>query len=86
MEPYSDPRTALYVHAKVQAGNRIEIVSDQFMEGDNVEVFLILSRRPDAAGQSALAFLDSLPAGPRSYPSWDEFERRFQAERDAWDR
>jgi hypothetical protein len=86
MESYCDARTALHVQAKVQAGNRIEIVSDQFMEGDNVDVFLILSTRPRAVGQSALTFLDTLPPGPRSFPTWEEFERRFQAERDAWDR
>jgi len=36
--------------------------------------------------RSVLEFLDSLPSGPRSAPTWDEVERRFQEERDAWDR
>jgi hypothetical protein len=37
-------------------------------------------------GRSVLEFLDALPPGPRSAPTWDEIERRFQEERDAWDR
>lgn len=36
--------------------------------------------------RSVLDFLDALPPGPRSAPTWDEIERRFQEERDAWDR
>ena len=36
--------------------------------------------------RSVLEFLDALPPGPRSAPTWDEIERRFQEERDAWDR
>ena len=36
--------------------------------------------------RSVLEFLDALPPGPRSPPTWDEIERRFQEERDAWDR
>jgi hypothetical protein len=36
--------------------------------------------------RSVLEFLDALPPGPRSAPSWDEIERQFQEERDAWDR
>jgi hypothetical protein len=33
-----------------------------------------------------LEFLEALPPGPRSYPTWEEIERRIQEERDAWDR
>ena len=36
--------------------------------------------------RSVLEFLDALPPGPRSAPTWDEIERRFQEERNAWDR
>ncbi len=36
--------------------------------------------------RSVLEFLDALPPGPRSAPTWDEIERRFQEERAAWDR
>jgi hypothetical protein len=36
--------------------------------------------------RSVLDYLDSLPPGPRSAPTWEEIERRFQGERDGWDR
>ena len=36
--------------------------------------------------RSVLEFLDALPPGPRSAPTWEEIERQFQEERDAWDR
>ena len=31
-------------------------------------------------------FLETLPPGPRAFPSWEEYERRLAEERDAWDR
>jgi hypothetical protein len=43
------------------------------------------SPRPTSPPTGVLDFLDSLPAGPRSAPSWEEFERAFQAERDSWE-
>jgi len=35
---------------------------------------------------SVVEFLASLPPGPRSYATWEEFEKSFQQERDAWER
>lgn len=80
-------RTALHTTARVQSGNRIEITAPELKEGQDVDVFLI--PRPSATyhpRRSVLEFLDSLPPGPRSAPTWDEIERQFQAERDAWER
>ena len=77
---------ALHVMTRVQAGNRIEITAPELKEGQDVEIFVI--PRPDE-GQvrmSPLDLLDRLPTGPRSATTWDEIERRFQEERDAWDR
>ena len=39
---------------------------------------------PEPAG--ILDFLDGLPAGTRTEQEWAEFEREFQAERNAWER
>ena len=79
-------RTALHTTARVQFGNKIEITAPELKEGQDVDVFLI--PRPSATHprRSVLEFLDSLPPGPRSAPTWDEIERQFQEERDAWDR
>jgi hypothetical protein len=71
----------------VLPGGRIELQSPQLREGDTVRVTVetaVASRR--RGGQSLLAFLDSLPPGPRSAASWKELEDRIQEERDAWDR
>ena len=35
---------------------------------------------------SMLEFLESLPPGPRAFPTWEEYERHLQEEKDAWER
>ncbi len=78
-------RTALHTTARVQSGNKVEITAPELKEGQDVDVFLI--PRPPATHRhrSVLEFLDSLPAGPRNAPTWDEVESPFQEERDAWE-
>jgi hypothetical protein len=83
---FDGPHPALHITARVQPGSKIEITAPGLIEGQEVDVFLI-PRAPAAAPlRSVLEFLDALPPGPRSAPTWDEIERRFQEERDAWDR
>jgi hypothetical protein len=84
--PTDSLRAALYTTARVQSGNKIEIQAAELREGQDVDVFLIPRPMPAHARRSVLEFLDSLPPGPRSAPTWDEIERRFQEERGAWDR
>jgi hypothetical protein len=79
-------RTALHITARVQSGNKIEISAPELHEGQDVDVFLIPRPSETPPRPSVLEFLDSLPPGPRSAPTRDEVERRFQEERDAWDR
>jgi hypothetical protein len=79
-------RTALHTTARVQSGNKIEITAPGLTEGQDVDVFLIPRPTADHPRRSVLEFLDSLPPGPRSAPTWDEIERQFQEERNAWDR
>ena len=55
-------------------------------EGQDVDVYLVPRPSKMPSRRSVLEFLDSLPSGPRCAPTWDEVERRFQEERDAWDR
>jgi hypothetical protein len=79
-------RAALHITARVPPGNKIEITAPELTEGQDFDVFLI--PRPSVANphRSVLEFLDSLPPGPRSAPTWDEIERQFREERGAWDR
>jgi hypothetical protein len=83
---FDGPHPALHLTARVQPGNRIEITAPDLEEGQEVDVFLI-PRPPEVPPRRSVPeFLDSLPPGPRSAPTWEEIERRFQEERGAWDR
>ena len=79
-------QNALHITARVQSGNKIEITAPGLQEGQDVDVYLVPRPSKTPSRRSVLEFLDSLPSGPRSAPTWDEVERRFQEERDAWDR
>jgi hypothetical protein len=81
-----DLRTALHTTARVQPGSKIEITAYELKEGQDIDVFLIPRAAEAVPRRSLLEFLDSLPPGPRSAPTWDEVERGFQGERDAWER
>ena len=78
-------QAAIRTHAKVLPGNRLEITSPELPEGQTVEVIVLIDRAAKPR-QGVLEFLDSLPPGPRSYPTWEELERAFQEERNSWDR
>jgi hypothetical protein len=79
-------RTALHITARVQSGSKIEITAPELQEGQDVDVFLVARPSETPSRPSVLEFLDALPPGPRSAPTWDEVDRQFQEERDAWDR
>ncbi len=79
-------QNALHITARVQSGNKIEITAPGLQVGQDVDVYLVPRPSETPSRRSVLEFLDSLPSGPRSAPTWDEVERRFQQERDAWDR
>lgn len=72
---------------RVRAGNLVEVVSTEFNEGELVDVVVTpsLQATPRRAS-TVIEFLDSLPAGPRAFPSWNEYEDHLRAERESWDR
>jgi hypothetical protein len=73
------------VTTRVLPGKRIEITAPDLAEGQTVDV-LVMARPERPAGKSLVEFLESLPPGPRSAATWEEVERNFQEERNAWDR
>lgn len=79
-------RTTLHLRATVQPGKTVEVSCDELREGDTVDVFLVMPTRPATGSASIIDFLDTLPSGPRSFSTWEDSERRFQEERDSWDR
>jgi hypothetical protein len=82
----NDLRDALHRTAEVQAGHRIEILVPELPEGQRVDVILVPRSPESPPVPSLLEFLDRLPPGPRSAPSWDDLERQFQEQRNQWDR
>jgi hypothetical protein len=83
-------RTALRVTTRVLPGHRVEIVAPELTDGEAVEVFVVAERPVQAEAQATaptlMEFLDSLPPGPRSAPTWEQIEQNFQRDRDSWDR
>jgi hypothetical protein len=66
--------------------NGVVVPNSPLPEGAKVEVTVVSSELSERRSMSIVEFLESLPPGPRSYPTWEEFEKAFQEERDSWDR
>ena len=77
---------ALRIEATILPGHRLEISDPSLPEGARVEVIVVLPEEPRRQFASALEFLESLPAGPRAFKTWDEYEQHLREERDSWDR
>ena len=77
---------ALRLETTVLPGHRLEVQAPELPEGVTVEVIVVLPEPVRSASGSALDFLESLPPGPRAFPTWEEYDRHLKAERDAWER
>jgi hypothetical protein len=71
---------------RVKPGHRVEVVAPELAEGELVDVLVLACGRQRAQHESVLAFIDSLPDGPRAFGTWDEYERHLRQERESWDR
>ena len=79
--------TPIKQSTRVLAGNRLEVMVPGLSEGELVEVTVQRCGEPRSSQcNSVLSFLDSLPAGPRAFASWDEYELHLRREHDEWDR
>ena len=80
-------QTALRVRTRVRPGHRLEISAPELPEGDEVDVFVVMpdKRKPAPNPSSLMEFLDSLPPGPRSAPTWEEVEQNLSQDRESWD-
>lgn len=79
-------QTALRTETTVLPGHRLEINSPELPEGARVEVIVVLPETSKPRFGSALEFLESLPSGPRAFPTWEEYERHLRKEKDSWER
>ena len=76
----------LRIETTVLPGHRIEISAPELPEGARVQVDVVVPDEPKPRRLSMLEFLESLPPGPRAFPTWDEYERHLREEKDSWDR
>jgi len=77
-------QTALRLETTVLPGHRLEVTAPELPEGAKVEVIVVLPEKPETV--SMLDFLESLPPGPRAFPTWEEYERHLREEKDSWER
>ncbi|MBM3495953.1 MAG: hypothetical protein FJX72_16760 [Armatimonadetes bacterium] len=85
--------TTLSINTKVLPGHRIEVTNPALPEGRSVTLTVHIAPGAESGSDAKaprrgvlLEFIESLPPGPRSAATWEEVERAFQEERNAWDR
>jgi hypothetical protein len=80
-------QTTLRMEATVRPGHRLEITNPELPDGATVEVIVVVPEDPNPRRMSMLEFLETLPTGPspRCFPTWEEYERHLQEEKDAWE-
>ncbi len=78
-------QSALRLETTVLPGHRLEVSDPGLPEGAKVEVIVVLPEKPAHLG-SMLDLVESLPPGPRAFPTWEEYEKFLQEEKNAWER
>jgi hypothetical protein len=79
-------RNALRLETTVLPGHRVEVSAPELPEGAKVEVIVMLQAKSTPRLGSMWELLQSLPPGPRAFPTWEEYERHLREEKDSWDR
>ena len=77
--------TTIRKAATVLPGGRLELCDPGLPDGARVDVTVVV-REQAQRRTSMLEFVESLPPGPRAFPTWDEYERHLREEKEAWDR
>lgn len=70
---------------QVMPGHRVEFVAPELTDGEWVEVVVHPSNQDVTAQTNILAFIDSLPDGPRAARTWEEYGRLLNQDRQSWD-
>ena len=79
-----DLLSALHFTARVQPGGKIQIEAPGLIEGQPVEVFVILPHAYSPPPRSALDIIEAYRA-QRSPRSAEDIDRQIQEERDSWE-
>jgi hypothetical protein len=79
-------QSAIHLKTKVLPGGKIELELTQANEGEEVDVFVIMSStKPSQPRPSVIDILDEIHSRRPHGRSTEEIDRELQAERDAWD-
>ena len=77
--------SAIHIKTRVLPGKRIQVSSGNLVEGQPVDVFVVVSAPSHARHRSVLQMLKSTPA-PGVYTTSDEVDEHIRKERDSWER
>jgi hypothetical protein len=79
-------QSAIHLKTKVLPGGKIELELPQANEGEDVDVFVIISTpKTSESRPSVIDILDEIHRRRPHGRSTEEIDRELQAERDAWD-
>ena len=78
--------TTLRLETTVLSGHRLEISDPGLPDGAKVEVTVVVPEKGRPSFASALEYLDSLPPGPRTFRTWDDYEAHLREEKNSWER
>ena len=79
-------KTEFRMETTVLPGHRLEISDPHLPDGAKVDVLVVVREPSQSLFGSAVEFLESLPAGPRAFKTWEEYEKHLREERNSWDR
>ena len=66
--------------------NGVIIPSSPLPEGATVEVIAVPATPSKPGRISMVDLLESLPTGPRAFPTWEEYEQHLAEEKASWER
>lgn len=77
--------STIHIKTRVLPGKKIQISSGSLVEGQPVDVFVVIPTTPHGRRRSVLQMLTSA-SPPGVFTTADEVDERIQEERDSWDR
>lgn len=77
--------SALHIRTKVLPGKKIEIAAPDLIEGEAVEVFVVMPKRRGPRRRTVMDLIEGKEF-PKTRRTADEIDRYIQEERDSWDR
>jgi len=76
--------SAIHIKTKVLPGKKVQVFSGSLIEGQPVDVFVVMPVSPHQKRKSVLQLLESTSA-PNVFSTSEEVEAYIREERDSWD-